>query len=71
MMWGMATDVLSRSIRDASQLPGEVPRDAPWQIIGRIGELLLDLLGSLPPESERVSAEVAVHARRPWLRPPC
>ena len=38
-----------------------LPRDAPWLVIGRIGDLVLDLLGSLPPEFERISAGVAVH----------
>ncbi|HUC24847.1 MAG TPA: hypothetical protein VMA73_19210 [Streptosporangiaceae bacterium] len=57
----MAIDVLSRFFRDASQLPGELSQDAPWRIIGRIGDLVLELLGSLPPGFERISAEVAVH----------
>jgi len=57
----VAIDVLSRFFRDASQLPGELSQDAPWRIIGRIGDLVLELLGSLPPGFERISAEVAVH----------
>jgi NDP-sugar pyrophosphorylase family protein len=57
----MVTDVLSRFILDASQLPAALPQDAPWRIVGRIGDLVLELLGSLPPGFERISAEVAVH----------
>lgn len=57
----MVADVLSRFILDSGQLPVALPRDAPWQVIGRIGDLVLELLGSLPPGFERVSAEVAVH----------
>lgn len=57
----MVTDVLSRFILDASQLPVALPKDAPWRIVGRVSDLVLELLGSLPPWFERISAEVAVH----------
>lgn len=57
----MVADVLPRFILDPSQLPVALPRDAPWLVIGRIGDLVLELLGSLPRGFERVSAEVAVH----------
>ncbi len=54
-------DVLSRFIRDAGELQAGLPRDAPWQVIGRIGDLVLGLLDSLPPEFVRISDEIAVH----------
>lgn len=57
----MLTDVLSRFILDASQLPAALPQDAPWRIAGRVDDLVLELLGSLPPGFERISADVAVH----------
>jgi carbonic anhydrase/acetyltransferase-like protein (isoleucine patch superfamily) len=60
-MMGAMTDVLSRFIRDAGELPAGLPPDAPWQILGRIGELVLGLLDSLPPEFVRLSAGQAVH----------
>src|SRR5215469_17083298 len=60
-MRGVVADVLSRFILDSGQLPVALPRDAPWRVIGRIGDLVLELLGSLPPGFERVCAEVAVH----------
>src|SRR5215469_8513392 len=60
-MKSMVTDVLSRFILDASQLPVALPQDAPWRIVGQVGDLVLELLGSLPPGFERISAEVAVH----------
>jgi UDP-N-acetylglucosamine diphosphorylase / glucose-1-phosphate thymidylyltransferase / UDP-N-acetylgalactosamine diphosphorylase / glucosamine-1-phosphate N-acetyltransferase / galactosamine-1-phosphate N-acetyltransferase len=54
-------DVLSRFTCDAGDFPAGLPRDAPWQIIGRVGDLVLGLLDSLPPEFVRISAEIAVH----------
>lgn len=44
----MVTDVLSRFILDASQLPTALPQDVPWRIAGRVDDLVLELLGSLP-----------------------
>jgi hypothetical protein len=52
---------LSRFIRDASHLPGDVPQEPPWRIVGRIADLVLEMLGSLPREFERISSEVAAH----------
>ena len=54
-------DVLSRFIRDAGELPAGLSQESPWQVIGRIGDLVLGLLDSLPPEFVRVSDEIAVH----------
>lgn len=54
-------DVLSWFIRDAGDLPARLPREAPWEVIGRISELVLGLLDSLPPEFMRISDEIAVH----------
>ena len=54
-------DVLSRFIRDAGELQAGLPRDAPWQVIGRIGDLVVGLLDSMPPEFVRISDEIAVH----------
>jgi UDP-N-acetylglucosamine diphosphorylase / glucose-1-phosphate thymidylyltransferase / UDP-N-acetylgalactosamine diphosphorylase / glucosamine-1-phosphate N-acetyltransferase / galactosamine-1-phosphate N-acetyltransferase len=60
IMNGMA-DVLSQFIRDVDgQFPG-IPRDAPWLVAGRVSDLVLGLIDFLPPEFERVSAEIAVH----------
>ncbi len=64
-MMGAMTDVLSRFIRGADELPAGLPAglppDAPWQILGRIGDLVLGLLDSLPPEFVRLSPGQAVH----------
>ncbi len=65
-MMGAMTDVLSRFIRGADELPAglppaSLPPDAPWQILGRIGDLVLGLLDSLPPEFVRLSPGQAVH----------
>jgi len=54
-------DVLSRFIADAGALVPDLPQEAPWRVMGRVGDLVLAMLGSLPPEFARVSAEVAVH----------
>src|SRR5215469_15106726 len=54
-------DVLSRFIRDVGDLPARLPREAPWEVIGRISDLVLGLLDSLPPEFMRISDEIAVH----------
>ncbi len=55
------TDVLSRFISDADGLPPGLPWEAPWQISGRVGDLVLGLLDSLPTEFVRLSAGMAVH----------
>jgi len=60
-MRDVTADLLSRYFLDPGELPVALPRDAPWLVIGRIGDLVLDLIGSLPPEFERISAGVAVH----------
>ncbi len=54
-------DVLSRFIAEPGELPTALPVDAPWQVIGWIGDLVRAMPGSLPPEFVRVSEEVAVH----------
>ena len=58
---GAVADVLSRFIRGADALPAALPADAPWEVIGRVAELVRGMLGSLPPGFVRVFAEVAVH----------
>src|SRR5215472_1490173 len=54
-------DVLSWFIRDVGDLPARLPREAPWEVVGRTRELVLALLDSLPPEFMRISDEIAVH----------
>ena len=39
-LWGVAADVLSRFFLDPGELPIALPRDAPWQVIGRVGDLV-------------------------------
>jgi len=55
-------DVLSRFIPGAhDELRAWLPPDAPWQISGRVGDLVREMLGSLPRGFARVGDEVAVH----------
>jgi UDP-N-acetylglucosamine diphosphorylase / glucose-1-phosphate thymidylyltransferase / UDP-N-acetylgalactosamine diphosphorylase / glucosamine-1-phosphate N-acetyltransferase / galactosamine-1-phosphate N-acetyltransferase len=57
---GPVADVLSRFIRGA-ELAAGLPSEAPWQVIGRVGDLVRGMLRSLPPGFVRISADVAVH----------
>ncbi|HXW46330.1 MAG TPA: hypothetical protein VEL03_16195 [Streptosporangiaceae bacterium] len=55
-------DLLSRFVADAdAELPGRIPPDVPWRVIGAVADLVRGLLGMLPPGFVRISDDVAVH----------
>jgi UDP-N-acetylglucosamine diphosphorylase / glucose-1-phosphate thymidylyltransferase / UDP-N-acetylgalactosamine diphosphorylase / glucosamine-1-phosphate N-acetyltransferase / galactosamine-1-phosphate N-acetyltransferase len=58
---GGVGDVLSRFIRGADELPARLPADVPWDIIGRVEDLVRGILALLPPGYRRAASEIAVH----------